>query len=321
MLDRTKDAANPAEAWLAQFEDALAKPDEALLKTLFHPDSYWRDVLALSWDIRPSTARTPSWRVGGPCRAGRPAGFAIDPDRAAPRKVTRAGTSAIEAIFKFETAVGPRQRHRPADSRRRGRRHAESLDPADDAGGTERIRGTARNARPRGEAYSRDFRGPNWLDLRKSAADYADRDPDVLVVGGGQAGLSIAARLQAIEPGYADRRPRGARRRQLAQPLSRADAAQPGAGQPPALHAVSAELADLYPQGQARQLVRGLCRGDGAELLDLDRIRRRRLRRDRRPLDGDAAPAPTAPRAPCIRAMSCWPPASAAFRTGPIFRA
>src|SRR5262249_46311842 len=47
---------------------------------------------------------------------------------------------------------------------------------------------------PQGKAYSRDFRGPNWLDLRKAAAEYGDRDPTVLVVGGGQAGLSIAAR-------------------------------------------------------------------------------------------------------------------------------
>ena len=26
--------------------------DENLLKRLFHPDSYWRDVLALSWNIQ-----------------------------------------------------------------------------------------------------------------------------------------------------------------------------------------------------------------------------------------------------------------------------
>ena len=50
-------------------------------------------------------------------------------------------------------------------------------------------------SRPTGEAYSRDFRGPNWRDLREASAAYADRDPAVLVVGGGQAGLSIAARL------------------------------------------------------------------------------------------------------------------------------
>src|SRR5262249_21379776 len=65
-------------------------------------------------------------------------------------------------------------------------------------------------ARPHGESYSRDFRGPNWLDLRKSAAAYTDRDPAVLVVGGGQAGLSIAARLtqMQVHPLIVDRCPR-----------------------------------------------------------------------------------------------------------------
>ena len=52
MLDRTDDSSVAADNWLAQFEEALAKPDDSLLKTLFHPDSYWRDVLALSWNIQ-----------------------------------------------------------------------------------------------------------------------------------------------------------------------------------------------------------------------------------------------------------------------------
>ena len=29
-------------------------------------------------------------------------------------------------------------------------------------------------SRPQGKAYSRDFRGPNWLDLHKAAAKYAE---------------------------------------------------------------------------------------------------------------------------------------------------
>jgi putative flavoprotein involved in K+ transport len=52
--------------------------------------------------------------------------------------------------------------------------------------------------RPTGQSHSRDFRGPNWLDQRKAAARYADTDPTVMVVGGGQAGLSIAARLRQL---------------------------------------------------------------------------------------------------------------------------
>src|SRR4029077_16254903 len=111
----------------------------------------------------------------------------------------RAGTNAIEAIFKFETAQGRGSgilRLIP-DVGNGNRLKAWTLLPAvDELKGFEEQQG---GSRPRGEAYSRDFRGPNWLDLRKAAAEYADRDPSVLVVGGGQAGLSIAARLTQLD--------------------------------------------------------------------------------------------------------------------------
>jgi putative flavoprotein involved in K+ transport len=127
-----------------------------------------------------------------------PHGFAIDPDRAPPRRVIRAGTNAIEAIFRFETKEGRGSgifRLLP-DADDNNRLKAWTLLTAlDELKGFEEQLG---NARPRGNAYSRDFRGPNWLDLRKASADYADRDPSVLVVGGGQAGLAIAARLKQL---------------------------------------------------------------------------------------------------------------------------
>src|SRR5258705_11267525 len=107
MLDRTDDIAIAADNWLAQFESALAQPGRGPLETLFHTDSNGRDVLALSWDIRTVSGADAILRELN-AHAGRagPVGFAIDPDRTAPRTVTRAGTPAIEAMFKFETAVG-----------------------------------------------------------------------------------------------------------------------------------------------------------------------------------------------------------------------
>ena len=57
MLDKTDDIAVAADNWLGQFEEALAKPDNGALKALFHPDSYWRDVLALSWNIQTLNGR------------------------------------------------------------------------------------------------------------------------------------------------------------------------------------------------------------------------------------------------------------------------
>ena len=107
MLDKTDDISVAADNWLAQFDDALAKSDDGALKTLFHPDSHWRDVLALSWNIQTvngADAILKELKLHAPAAA--PSGFAVDPDRAAPRKVMRAGTDAIEAIFKFETKVG-----------------------------------------------------------------------------------------------------------------------------------------------------------------------------------------------------------------------
>src|SRR5256714_15696309 len=106
MLDRTDDSSIAADNWLAQFEETLGKPDDTLLKTLFHPDSHWRDVLALSWNVQTingADAILKALKLYAPAAA--PGGFAVDPDRAAPRKAMRAGSNTVEAILKFETKV------------------------------------------------------------------------------------------------------------------------------------------------------------------------------------------------------------------------
>ncbi len=126
-------------------------------------------------------------------------GFVVAAHRTAPRKVTRAGTAAIETIFGFETAEGRGSgvlRLTPDANDGNAPRAWTLLTALDELKGFEEKLG---RSRPQGKAYSRDFRGPNWSDLRKAAAEYSGRDPAVLVVGGGQAGLSIAARLTQLE--------------------------------------------------------------------------------------------------------------------------
>jgi cation diffusion facilitator CzcD-associated flavoprotein CzcO len=208
MLDKTqenarenaRDIAVSAENWLVQFEAALSDSHKAELKSLFLAESYWRDVLALSWNLQTlNGAEAILSELPTLARSAAPKNFAIDPDRAAPRRVTRAGTPCIEAIFKFETALGRGHgilRLVP-DAADGNRPKAWTLLTAlEELKGFEEEHGATR---PRGQAYSRDFRGPNWLDLRKASAAYADRDPAVLVVGGGQAGLAIAARLKQLK--------------------------------------------------------------------------------------------------------------------------
>src|SRR5262245_7065713 len=200
MLDKTDDVAIAAENWLTQFEAALVGSDDGGQRSLFHPDSHWRDVLALSWNIQTLSgagAIVKELAMQAPRTSAH--GFVVAPERAAPRRVTRAGTNTIEAIFKFETAQG------------RGHGIVRLIPDAGDGNklkawtlltALEELKGFEEqvgNARPRGQAYSRDFRGPNWLDQRKASAIYEDHDPLVLVVGGGQAGLAIAARLKQLQ--------------------------------------------------------------------------------------------------------------------------
>jgi cation diffusion facilitator CzcD-associated flavoprotein CzcO len=199
MLDRTDDIAASVENWLTEFERALGSSDGSTLRPLFLPESYWRDALALSWNLQTlNGADAIVQELAVLAARSAPSGFKINPERAPPRRVRRAGAETIEAIFKFETAQGRGHgmiRLIP-DAADNNRLKAWTLFTA-----LEELKGfeeTIGSARPRGQSYSRDFRGPNWLDQRQASISYADRDPAVLVVGGGQAGLSIAARLKQL---------------------------------------------------------------------------------------------------------------------------
>ena len=184
--------------WLRAFEAALSAVDAATLAALFTADSHWRDVLAFTWRIQTLSGRD---AVAAGLRADierrQPRRFAVDPERTPPRCVMRAGRECLEAIFAFETAEGSDDGVVRLVADGDGGLKAWTLLTA-----LEALTGHAESvgkARPHGESYARDFRGPNWLDQRKTAEAYADRDPTVLVVGGGQAGLSIAARLSQLQ--------------------------------------------------------------------------------------------------------------------------
>ena len=211
MLARTETDLTITERWLAQFERALSGGDNALLKTLFHADSHWRDVLPLTWRIKTVNGRDAILKeLRMNSQRARPYGFKIPRHRTAPRHVTRAGTESIEAIFSFETAQGRGSgvvRLRPEADHENTPRAWTLLTALDEIKGHEEQLG---RSRPQAKAYSRDFRGPNWFDVRQAAGEYADRDPAVLVVGGGQAGLSAAACLTqlGIDTLIVDREPR-----------------------------------------------------------------------------------------------------------------
>ena len=185
-----------AGIWVAAFGAALERRDAGAVAGLFVADGHWRDIVAFSGDMTSVQGRAAiAGLFGRTMAATEPRGVRVAAGRTAPRRVMRAGRQVIEVIFAFETAQG------------RGHGVARLVPDGDGvrawtvSTSLEALHGDAPedSARHAGELdYARDFGGENWLDKRERARAYADRDPTVLVVGGGQAGLGIAARLTRL---------------------------------------------------------------------------------------------------------------------------
>jgi len=166
---------------------------------LFEEQGHWREALALTWTL---VTRSGRQQLAGPlAHALKAAGahsFAIDARRCAPRIVERAQQRVVEAILRFETRIGDCAallRLRINDNG--------TISPAAWTFHTalESIRGhdeTTLRAQREEPVYERDWRGPTWLERRQAAARFDDREPTVLIVGGGHAGLSAAARLNQL---------------------------------------------------------------------------------------------------------------------------
>jgi hypothetical protein len=178
--------------WLTAFESALSKRSADELSDLFWSETHWRDVLAFTQTITPHDSREEviagflKWQL-----QVHASNFRVAETRTPPRLVKRHGVESIEAFFSFETktarcsglvrlvAEAPQKAWVLATRIDELKGHEEPVD----------------NRRPSGDAYSRVFGGENWSDIRRKAIGFEDRDPAVLIIGAGQAGLSVAARL------------------------------------------------------------------------------------------------------------------------------
>ena len=100
MLDETPAAT--LEAVLARLNDALERGDAAAAAALFQADSYWRDLVAFTWNLRtmegPGEIRAMLESQLGDVK---PRGFRLDPAEA-----PRASGDLTEGWIEFETGDG-----------------------------------------------------------------------------------------------------------------------------------------------------------------------------------------------------------------------
>ena len=185
-----------AQDWLSHFEKVLQSGKSNDLEDCFHLESHWRDLLAFTGTISPyEGAKEISLGLSSFQELAQAHSFRIIDKHAQPRVVSRLGRPVIEAIFAFETKLGRGEGvvRLPEDSQKTAWTFLTTLSEL------KNFEEKVGLNRPSGEAYSRNFGGSNWLDQRQESIKFSNRDPVVLVVGGGQAGLAVAARLGQLE--------------------------------------------------------------------------------------------------------------------------
>ena len=183
------------EQWLDKLNVALHSGSVSSVAALFAQDSHWRDVLAFTWTLTPCEGpEAIAALIVAKQATTKARGFAIAKERTPPRRVTRTGLDVIEGIFQYETDIGrgfgvvrllasdPTKAFQLMTNLHELKGHEEKIG----------------KRRPTGAAYSRNFGGTNWKDQRIAAQSYSDREPTALVVGGGQAGITVAAALNHL---------------------------------------------------------------------------------------------------------------------------
>jgi putative flavoprotein involved in K+ transport len=183
------------DRWLGEFEAALSARDVERAAGMFATASFWRDLVAFSWNIK--TVEGPAGvadLLTATLESTDPRGFATEEPATAEDGVTTAWLT-------FETAVG-RGRGllrlvEEAGPDGRSERAWTLLTTLYELKGHEEPRGTHR---PLGAQHGASRQRVTWLEQRQQEAQSlgSTTQPYVLVVGGGQGGIALGARLRQL---------------------------------------------------------------------------------------------------------------------------
>jgi len=174
-------------AWLRSFEDALTRSDVAAAAALFADVSYWRDLVSFTWNIATLEGRDGiSKMLSANLARVAPSRFQIDGEATATNGVT-------EAWFTFETAIGRGQ----GLVRLKEDGCWTLLTALCELKGFEEKAGETRE---KGAEHGAERNRKSWLErkTRDEAELGYTRQPYCVIVGGGQGGIGLAARLKRL---------------------------------------------------------------------------------------------------------------------------
>jgi putative flavoprotein involved in K+ transport len=175
------------DQWLSRFDAALAQGDAAAAAELFLDDSYWRDLVAFTWNLK---------TVEGPAEIRDMLEHTLAHTKPRGWHTTEEPTETegvIEAWLAFESELGRCQGH----LRLKDGKAWTLLTTLEELKGHEE---PARTRRPTGVEHGANPDRETWLEQRDRESEdlgYSTQ-PDVVIVGGGQGGIALGARLRQL---------------------------------------------------------------------------------------------------------------------------
>ncbi|MFM2120044.1 MAG: hypothetical protein RL722_1512 [Pseudomonadota bacterium] len=180
-----------AQAWLGRFEATLAAGDADATAALFDTECYWRDLIAFTWNIRTEESQD-DIRAMVAARAG-----AVAPSAFTVRGEASEAGGIVEAWFDFETGVARGHGLLRLKATDAGDRAWTLLTTMTELKGHEEKKGLRR---VKGVKHGVEQGRRSWLEARRdeeASLGYTEQ-PDTLIIGGGQGGIMLGARLRRL---------------------------------------------------------------------------------------------------------------------------
>ena len=186
--------AHRVDAWLADFESALAVRDIDRVVGMFAVDSFWRDLVSFTWNLKTMEGRDQIADMLTARLAG------TDPSGFRTRETPTEDGGVTSAFIEFETAAGRGVGHLRLKNEdgEDGRAQAWTLLTAlQELKGHEEPKGPSRVL---GAVHGDDPDPRSWAEKRAAEDAELGRSvqPYTLVIGGGQGGIALGARLRQL---------------------------------------------------------------------------------------------------------------------------
>jgi len=177
------------QALLDTLNQALADRDAAAASHLFADECYWRDLVLLTWNIKTLEGRSQiADMLTAQLDAAAPVRFSLD---------EREAVEEADGLVSAWIVVDTRHARGSGHVRIKDGRIWTLLTAAQELKGHEEPLGTRR---PMGAEHGIRRGRQTWLERRQQEAEALGREtqPFVLVIGGGQGGIALGARLRQL---------------------------------------------------------------------------------------------------------------------------